>query len=177
MFNGVYMGKIRVVTNTGPIIHLFELNKQELLRKLFQDVLTVPEVLQELRPNQRSLTESLLTIHNLNASGRDHTKFFVERFELQLGESAALALAKQEKIKIFLTDDLDARFVAKRIGIQPHGTLGLLMRAFRKKILSREYTISLLHELKQTSLFITTDLISWAILEVERYHKNSKKLR
>ena len=100
---------------------------------------------------------------------RDYVKFLMQQFELQLGEAAAMALAMREKVKLFFTDDLTARIAAKRLGLEPHGTLGLLLRAFREKRLSKEEAIRSLYALRQTSLFITSDLIRWAVLEVKKY--------
>ena len=80
---------------------------------------------------------------------------------MDLGEAEAIALTHQEKADYFLTDDLDARNVAITHSIKTRGTIGIISRAFREKIISKETAISKVRELQnKSSLFITQDLIN-----------------
>ena len=164
------MGKIKIaVTNTGPLIHLCELQKYNLLPLLIEIILTTQEVKEELLPAQQNLVTPFLAIKELTQHDKNFSKYLIEQFEIHLGEATAIALAKREKIKLFLTDDLTARLIAKRFDIEPHGTIGIILRAFREKHLSKEETIFLIHKVKETTLYITTDLLQQIIHEVEKY--------
>ncbi len=164
------MGRIEAATtDTGPLIHLSELRKQVILSQLIRSILTTEEVMSELSPVQQQQWKQYLTIRPLDGRSKDLSKFLIGQFELHLGEATAIALAKSEKIRLFLTDDLTARITAKHFGMVPHGTIGLLMRAFREGIFSKEEAIALLHELRQTSLYLTSDLLQYAIRQIERY--------
>jgi len=77
-----------------------------------------------------------------------------------------------EDISLFFTDDLDARFVALSLGLTVHGSVGILLRAFRKKMLTKEGVISKVRMLEtQSSLFITRDLIIFIIKEINEYRE------
>jgi len=55
-----------------------------------------------------------------------------------LGEAQAIAPALQLKADYFLTDDLDARTVSTIHSIEAHGTAGIILRAFREKIIDKK---------------------------------------
>ena len=91
-------------------------------------------------------------------------------YNLDLGEAEAISLALQEKVDYFLTDDLDARQIAKEFKLETHGTIGIILRAFKEKIISKEKTIEKIKELKtNSSLFITQDLISEVVESVKNF--------
>lgn len=167
---GDCMAKSKAAIDTGPLMHFCELEKHGLLRDI-AELHTTAEVFNELSDNHQNLVKPFLRLHDLTEQQKNVTKFLVERFELQMGEATAISLAKGENIGLFLTDDLAARIIAKRMGLEPHGTLGMLVRAFRIGVLSKSETIALLHKLPSTTLFITTDLIQWAVKEVNQYPK------
>ncbi|MDE3090183.1 MAG: DUF3368 domain-containing protein, partial [Chloroflexota bacterium] len=52
--------------------------------------------------------------------------------ELDLGESAAITLALEQKISTILMDESDGRARAKAMGLLPLGVLGVLLRAKRE---------------------------------------------
>jgi len=79
-------------------------------------------------------------------------------------------LALQEKADYFLTDDLDARTVANVHGVEAHGTVGIILRAFREKIISKEKAIEKLNGLYAiSSLFITKDLIDHIVKSINEF--------
>ena len=156
------------VTDTGPLIHCAELECSAILHELIARLLTTPQVLDELIPEQRQQYKKLQIIA-LKGQDRDHAAFLAAEHQLQLAETTAIILAKREAIRLFLTDDLDARLTAKALGLEPHGTLGVLLRSYRDGILRKEEVLKLLDRLKQTSLFITTELIRYAMREVQGY--------
>ena len=164
------MAKSKAVLDAGPLMHFCELEKHGLLKNI-AELHTTAEVFDELSDNHQSRVKPFLRLNEIKEKKKNVTKFLVERFELQMGEATAISLAKGENIGLFLTDDLAARIIAKRMGLEPHGTLGMLVRAFRIGLLSKSETITLLHRLPSTTLFITTDLIQWAVKEVNQYPK------
>ena len=70
----------------------------------------------------------------------------------------------------FITDDLEARVTAKHFGIEVHGTIGILLRAYREKLLSRDDVIVGMFALyDRSSLFVTKDLVKWAIARIDEF--------
>lgn len=59
------------------------------------------------------------------------------KLQLDEGESEAITLAIQERAEVVLLDDSLARLVARRLGLQVTGVVGVLIRAKREaKIIS-----------------------------------------
>jgi len=148
----------KVISNTGPILHLNEIN---LIRALdiFSSISIPQEVAEELHKNRISVPKKI-KIEKLLQSSKDIIKVLTNQYDLDFGESCAIALALQEKAQYFITDDLDARTVAQEYALEVHGTAGIILRAFREKLLDKKTAIIKLQELyNNSSLFITKDII------------------
>ena len=178
MLNGVFMARIKeAVFDAGPLIHISEINKQNCF-SLFKQILITKEVSDEISSLDFPGKTTIKKIKNiitkkLDGKHKDATKIIIEKHELDLGEASSIALCKQESIQFFFTDDLQARTFAKSFGLNVHGTIAILLRGFREKILSKEETIKTLDALKtDSSLFITSDLIEWAKKEVKKANFN-----
>jgi predicted nucleic acid-binding protein len=90
-------------------------------------------------------------------------------FMLDAGETEALALMKENLNAIFLTDDASARLVAKQMGFEVHGTIGILVRAIRRRYRKPEEVLRVLSELPQKStLYIKHSLLEEIILKIKR---------
>lgn len=160
----------RVVSNTGPLIHLTEINLSEAL-EVFDNIYIPEEVKNELIKNKIKTPKKIRVI-NLKAKFKDVAEILVDKFTLDLGEAQAIALALQEKADYFLTDDLDARTVANIHSIEAHGTVGIIMRAFREKIINKETAIKKVNELYTvSSLFITKDLTDYIVKSINKFKK------
>jgi len=169
------MGKEKAVSNTGPIIHLSEIKAKKAL-KIFSSIFCPLSVQKELSNYIDTSETRFLKTKKLNQSHKQLSEMLHVRFEISPAEAEAIALCKQAGIKIFLTDDLGARIVSKKFGRTPVGSIGILLRAFREKILSQSQAIKFLEELEyKSSLFITPDLIKEAIQQAEKFSKKQPK--
>lgn len=158
------MVKIKVVIDAGPIIHLAEIDEIKLL-DMFHCI--VPEEISK----EAKLPKSI-EIANLEGHYKDFSKLLSERFGLQLGEAQCIALALQEGIKIFLTDDMEARIAAKSMNLEPHGTIGIIAKAFRNDIISQKEAFLFLDMMKtKSSLFVTSDIIQYAKESIKKFKK------
>ena len=168
MCNGDYMEKIhKAVFDSGPLIHLHEIHSASLL-SLIKKPCTTPEVKKETSP-YLSVFPKNVRIIALEKQGKDFAKYLIEQFVLGIGETTAMSLAKQEKISLFFTDDLDARNVAKHFGFEAHGTLAIIMRALKEKIINKKEAEEKVQSLADSSLFITSDLIAWTFQQIRMY--------
>lgn len=78
---------------------------------------------------------------------------------LDLGETEILALAQTISNSLVLLDDEIARAEARRLGLQLHGTLGVLVQAYRLKYLSYSQIALLLQEIAgRTDIWISAKL-------------------
>ena len=81
----------------------------------------------------------------------------------------ALAVISEKPDYLFLTDDAAARLVAKETGIKVHGTIGLLIRAIRRGLLTPQEVVDILYQLPEKStLFIKSSLLEEAISSVKQ---------
>lgn len=164
----------RAVSNAGPLIHLAQIDKLEIL-KLFGEILVSEEVYLEAAKEGKAGSEKIkgignIAIKRLSEDGNNLAARLQVKYELDLGEATSLALAQQEKIRLFVTDDLDAREVGKFLGFEVHGTLSIILRAFREKMISKESVIETVKKLKSGStIYITEDLIKHIIDEIDKF--------
>lgn len=165
------MAKIKhAVFDAGPFIHLAEIQRLHLLA-LFQRLLTTREISGECHRIKRFLDAlKQLEIKELSPTSKDLAKYFTERYDLQLGEATGIALCRQENMRLFFTDDLDARDVAKALGLEPHGTLAILVRSYREKRITLIEAKKAVDDLYQrSSLFFTKDLSDWTIQQLDKF--------
>jgi len=155
------------VADTGPLLHLQEIDALRLL-KIFKKIIIPPEVELELKSkNFRFSQLSNMELTPLTAVIKDYSKALQQRYDLDLGEAESIALAKQESIRLIITDDLAARDTAKNLGFEVHGTLALVTRAYAANMIDKKETIKMIKALHQeSSLFITSDLVEWAIRQL-----------
>ncbi len=160
----------KAVSNTGPILHLSEIDSTNCLN-IFSRILIPKEVENELVKNKIPIPRKV-KVAALNSKAKDNVKILTYQYNLDLGESEAISLALQEKSDYFLTDDLEARQIAKKYNIEVHGTIGIILRSFREKILDKKTAIEKVRQLKaDSSLFITQDLIGEIILSINDFRK------
>lgn len=171
------MAKIKEsVFDAGPFIHLQEIQQLELL-KLFEKILTTQEILDECKKIGASLRKlENLEKKELSPKSKDFAEYLTNRFELHLGESTGIALCKQEYIKLLFTDDLDARQVAHMLGFGSHGTVAIILRAFREKLITTKEAKESIGKLyTHSTLFFSNDLKDWTIREIEKFTRMIKK--
>lgn len=165
------MAKIKqAVFDAGPFIHLEEIQKLCLV-SLFKKILTTREILEECSKIKTAINKlKNMVSKELKPKNKDMAKYLIERYSLDLGEATGIALCKQEHIKLFFTDDLEARQTSYLLGFKAHGTIGIILRAFREKLLTKKQTKETIQNLYHNStLFFTQDLKEWTLKEISNY--------
>ena len=75
-----------------------------------------------------------------------------------------LYLCRKRGIPTLLTDDLAVRYAAKRLNLTPVGSLGIVVKAFQKGIISLQDAEDYVTDLYDTSsLFVTRTIADLAI--------------
>jgi predicted nucleic acid-binding protein len=123
---------IRVV-NTGPIIFLAKIDRLDLLR-LNATRIVVPEAVVtevEARVDVASAKLNEILDDWLERQSLDNPSQASLIPDLGPGEVEVILLAKQLGTVDVVLDDLDARRSARRMGLAPIGTLGLLLAGKR----------------------------------------------
>ncbi|MES1243281.1 MAG: nucleic acid-binding protein [Acidobacteriota bacterium] len=157
-------GRLAAVADTGPLIHLAEIDCLPLL-SIFEE-LHIPEgVWQEA--DRPSTIRAGLTFAKRHSLQRDEVAKFTAGLgldRLQAGERESLLLCSRLEIKVLLTDDLAVRRAAKTLGLTPVGSLGIIARAQQVGRISVEAAEHCLRELYTvSSLFVTQAIVDLAI--------------
>jgi len=161
----------KAVSNAGPLIHLAEIGEFELL-KIFSKICIPEKVYEEVciegMPGEREV-RSAENIEVLSVSKEEIEKLS-NKIDLKLddGELEALTVCNRFKVKIFLTDDLDARDAGKQLGFEVHGSIGVIARAYREGLIDLKRAKRASGDLYSISkLFVTKAIIEEAIKELE----------
>jgi hypothetical protein len=122
----------RWVVDTSPLLFLSKLDRLELLRKSADSLLVPPAVWSEVEARRDEATERVQ--HALRAAWLELRKPMdspgpdLESLR-GIGEIEVLLLAQEVDAERVVLDDLNARREARRRGLTPVGTLGLLLAA------------------------------------------------
>jgi predicted nucleic acid-binding protein len=126
-----------VIADTSPLQYLFQLDLLDVLRTLYGNVLAPEAVRDELLVG-RSLGLAVpdpadfpwITLRSTT------THAGVARLELGAGETAALSLALEVADPIVILDDAVARTAAATLNIPSTGTLGVLLLAKQRGLVT-----------------------------------------
>lgn len=104
-----------------------------------------------------------LQIHELTAQSYAQVTRWVENNEADIGEAEAIALALQQHSDWLLTDDAQARHFAESLGLEVHGSIGVLLWAVASGLVeNRDQAHRLLNGLKRSSLWISERVMTAA---------------
>jgi len=133
-----------VVSNTSPLTNLLAIDRLQLLSKLYDTVAVPSAVFQEITLNsdevqpRRGLIEkddfkSLPWLEIKRVGNRDLVNALL--LELDPGESEAIALSVETKAELLLIDERKGRDVARQMGVNPIGLLGILIEAKGRNVI------------------------------------------
>jgi predicted nucleic acid-binding protein len=87
--------------------------------------------------------------------------------DLQRGEREAFQVMQEYPGATFLTDDGVARLLARLLGYEVHGTLGMILQAIDRGLRSRRQVLNPLRKLpERSSLHLKPELLEAAIASV-----------
>ncbi len=139
------------VSNAGPLIHLAKIGRLNLLKDIFNEIVIPKTVKEEVidRGKERGKPDAFL-IDSVDwikvvddPADADH---LAERAGIHRGEACAILLAKSLDTPVLL-DDSDARKFALGLGLEVVGSVGIIIRAVRLGLISKEDGLKDLEEL------------------------------
>ncbi|MBE8540546.1 hypothetical protein [Geoglobus acetivorans] len=139
------------VSNAGPLIHLAKIGKLHLLKEIFGKILIPQTVKLEVvdRGKERGepdafLIESMDWIRVVkDPSGAD---ILSDRAGIHFGEACAIILARSLGVPVLL-DDSDARKFALGLGLEVVGSLGVIIKAIKENLISKNEGLADLEKL------------------------------
>jgi predicted nucleic acid-binding protein len=110
-----------VISDTSCLIILNKIGQLEILKKVYDNVITTPEVAEEFS----EILPDWIIIKVVQ------DKKYQEFLETQIdpGEASAIALAKEIENSLLLLDDLKDRKLAGKLNLRFTGTLGVITKA------------------------------------------------
>ncbi|HWP55186.1 MAG TPA: hypothetical protein VN476_13735 [Pyrinomonadaceae bacterium] len=159
-----------VVCDAGPLIHLDELNCLDLLADFSRVV--VPDVVWREVELHRPTALDQKTIRLARFKPREEPSAELTSLHrllaLHSGELQALQLAQELAADFLLTDDSAAKLAAKTIHVSVHGTLGILLRAIRRRQRTPGEILNVLNALPvRSTLHVKRELLDEIIRQVE----------
>ena len=162
-----------VISDTTPLISLLKIERLDLLEKIFGQVFIPDGVFNELIQNKSYAQEANMIINadfivTKSVSDRKAVDILEKTTSLDRGESEAIILFSELKAELMLMDERRGREVALKLKIPLSGTLGVLLEAFDKNIISREQTEQYLNEFQRQNRRFSRKIMS----VVKRYINN-----
>jgi len=142
-------GEIIAVLDAGPLIHLDELGSLSLLAG-YREVLLPDVVENEARKHRPEIPiDSIPGLVRVSSNSSTAASMFelAAEFGLHAGELTAIAVLKEHRGDCLLSDDAAARAMAEAIGFQVRGTVGLILRGWQRKQISKAAACDLLKAL------------------------------
>ena len=149
------------VSNTSPLIALKHAELLEKLNLIFQKIIVPPSVMRELSVKEKEYFQGLgfLSVEE----PRDRRLVLVLKTIVDEGEAEAITLAL-EKSNLLIIDDLKGRKVARKLGLEIIGTLGLL-KVMKLKGVIREVK-PFIERLREKGFYISDDLINKLLSDI-----------
>lgn len=158
---------MKVVSNSSPLIALAKIEKLDILRN---DIIIPKAVFDEITKPKREYVKELYewgkdkVIEVKNRKAIDYLELILDK-----GEAETIALAEELKTDAVLIDDVKARKIAKLRGLNVIGTVGVLLDAKDRGLISE--VKPLLEALTKKKIRISKELYDHALElahEVER---------
>lgn len=144
--------KKALITDSTCLIGLERIEQLDLLPKLFSSILIPPAVEAEVNLKRTWLKVEV---------PRNQLLVTALKNQLDSGESEAIALALEYPEILIVLDDLSARKVGLQFNLKVIGTVGLLLKAKRQRIVSQ--IKPLLQALNEANFRISEALVQKAI--------------
>ena len=164
-----------IVSNTGPLLHLSEAKALDLL-SLSGEVHIPKSVGVEIGKNDPVWTTPIwIHVTPLITSRASEATAWKQAGWLDTGEADTKALARQINADWILTDDTAARLFAQTLGLEVHGSLGIVLWAVAIGHISRsEDAYAILERLGHSSLWISPKVMAEAVETVSVLIKQTK---
>jgi predicted nucleic acid-binding protein len=151
------------VCDAGPIIHLYEAKCLSLLKQT-GNIFIPNRVYMEVKsavPIEGEWPEWIQVI-KLSATEQNEAEIWRAAGGLHDGEAEAIVLARKKNADWFLTDDSATRLFVCLLGLEVHGSLGIILWSAAHRYISRKETEKALDRLEQSSLWLSSKIYNEA---------------
>ncbi len=162
-----------VVSDNSPLQYLVLIECIDALPALYGQVLTTPQVIDELRQAETpdAVRVWLEPTPNWLKIASPLKVDFLETIDV--GEASAISLARERHADLVLIDERAGGDIARRVGIPVIGTLGVLIEAGLERLIDFDVALNLLTT--QTSFYASPNLIESARRIFQERKKNHRE--
>ncbi len=150
-----------IISDSTALIILFDLDRVELLENLFERVYITPIIFDEISVKYPVVLPPFIEIEKL----KDNGIFNVLKILLDLGESEAIALAKEKNLTIII-DEKKGRKIAKEMDLKVIGLLGVVYLNVKKGFLTKDEASGFLDDAINHGYRISTKMVDTMLKEL-----------
>lgn len=161
-------GNTKVISNTTPIIALSSINKLDLLQRLFGEIIIPETVVMEIEEGGLIKVPALRAIEwiNIVSDIRDIKERLILGLDEGEKQTILVALEYDSEDCLVLLDERKGRRIAKKLGLEIKGTLGVLAKARRGGLIKNFKEMAF--ELLRNNLYYDLQLIEAISQEVDK---------
>lgn len=153
-----------VVSDTTPIISFIKLGRLNILKDMFGEVRIPEAVFEELTSNALFKEEANEVIacefiKQMPVDDMKSVNLLRRSTNLDAGESEAIVLADSLEHSILLIDEAKGRKVAKNMGLNIMGTIGILLVAYEDGVLDKRDIEECMEIIRNSRLRISETLL------------------
>ena len=160
---------MRVVSDADVLIHLSKLEKLSILRALYKEVAVPKHVKSEVLVREDTkLQNAFNSFLKVSATSWDRAENIAKRHNIHTGEAHVKVLAEELKATLFLSNEKKVRKAAKEEGFTVSGTIGIILRAVKNKLIDKSEAETLFEKMKDEDFRIHPDILQKAISAIKK---------
>jgi predicted nucleic acid-binding protein len=150
---------LKIISNTTPILSLLKIDKLEILKHLYGEIIIPNAVFQEIEQGiNKPYYRNLKDIHWISIQEIKDKKTLQYFNDLDAGEAEVLILANEINANLVIIDEILGRRFAKKLSIPLTGTLGIILKA--KELNYIDSVNDLVIELRNKGTWINPKLVN-----------------
>ena len=149
-----------IISDTTCLILFQKIDKLDILRQVYHDIITTPEVAKEFGDE---LPDWIKIVSVIDIKYQEFLETQIDR-----GEASAIALGKEMDSPLLLLDDLKARKLAAKLKLKFTGTLGIIHKAKQIGVIKK--IRPLIDKLLLTNFRISQNIIDELLAKNDETH-------
>ena len=167
---------MKVVINASPFIYLGKKRKTGLLRLVFEKIFVPVEVEKEIMklydsPEAVQLRDAIREGWVEVEQPSEHKKRQIAKLfsEIDEGEAAVIALALEGCEENVVIDDAEARIAAEYFELKVHGTLYIILEAYKRNILrSKAKVMSMVNNMLKKGFYLSSEVYAQLLFLLDK---------
>lgn len=157
----------KVIVNSTPLIILSNADSLQILKSVYGEISIPAAVYEEVTAKADSaclhLKQNLDWIHIEKIKNEFGKRMY--QAKLHAGEVEVMILAQEKNVDLLIIDDNAAKKTAKFLGFTVTGTLGVLLKAKKMKII--ESVKPIINTIKENGFFLSDEIYNFVLEQAD----------